>query len=436
VSLIAEVVDVVQASDLTRLDGCHLDLPLTGHQPEPGRLSVSGWVLGANSPVVATEVHHREAVVARSASLGERRDVAEVFPGHPGADRAGFHLTVAGIWNEPIDLQVVAVLADRSRCHIGSIRVRAGSTGENTPLVSVVIPCYGQAHFLPDAITSVLSQTYPNVEVIVVDDGSPDNVAAVVAQYPGVRCVRQDNRGLPGARNSGLRESTGDFLVFLDADDRLLPAALRAGLDWFDQCPGCGLVSGCFRVIDSEGRLWFVPEQPRIPDDHYRALLGNNFITVPATCMYRRLVLDEVGGFDETFRGSADYELYLRIARSFPLHLHDTPVADYRRGAHNMSINSQLMFSDVMRVARRQRRYVSGRKKLRLAYIEGLAHWRRSYGSSMIEQIDAALAVRDRRRAIRGIVTLVQYDLKSPPRLVRHILKRKLLRPAKAHVTR
>ena len=81
------------------------------------------------------------------------------------------------------------------------------STG---PLASVVIPCYKQAHFLPQAIESALSQTHRPVEVIVVDDGSPDNTAAVVARYPQVRYLRQENRGLGGARNSGFRISNGE----------------------------------------------------------------------------------------------------------------------------------------------------------------------------------------------------------------------------------
>src|SRR5215212_9690625 len=93
------------------------------------------------------------------------------------------------------------------------------------PLVSVVIPCYNQAHFLSEAIESVLAQTHPNFEIIVVDDGSTDNTSEVAARYPGVRHIRQDNQGLAAARNTGLRESKGTCLVFLDADDRLLPNA-------------------------------------------------------------------------------------------------------------------------------------------------------------------------------------------------------------------
>src|SRR4029450_1113854 len=98
------------------------------------------------------------------------------------------------------------------------------------PKVSVVIPCYRQAHFLTEAIASALRQSYSNLEIIVVDDGSPDNTEEVVRRFPGVRYIRQRNQGLAAARNAGVRASTGDFVIFLDADDRLVPGAVTSGM--------------------------------------------------------------------------------------------------------------------------------------------------------------------------------------------------------------
>src|SRR5918993_1194548 len=98
------------------------------------------------------------------------------------------------------------------------------------PLVSVIIPCYNQAHFLPEAIDSVLNQTYPNYEIIVIDDGSTDDATGVARRYDNVRCIRQDNQGLPASRNIGFQESRGSYLLFLDSDDRLLPNALQVGV--------------------------------------------------------------------------------------------------------------------------------------------------------------------------------------------------------------
>src|ERR671911_2120937 len=113
-------------------------------------------------------------------------------------------------------------------------------------LVSVVIPCYNQAHFLGEAIESVLAQSYPRFEIIVVDDGSTDDTSKVAARYPGVRYVYQNNQGVSAARNSGLARSEGEYVVFLDADDRLLPEALETGLKCLEARPECAFVSGYF----------------------------------------------------------------------------------------------------------------------------------------------------------------------------------------------
>src|SRR5215212_4087832 len=122
--------------------------------------------------------------------------------------------------------------------------------------VSVVIPCYNQAHFLPEAIESVLSQSYEEFEVLVVDDGSKDETAQVASQYvstdPRVRVIRQENRGLAGARNRGLAEAQGEYVVFLDSDDRLLKEALEVGVRELASHPECAFVSGrcTFRAAD------------------------------------------------------------------------------------------------------------------------------------------------------------------------------------------
>src|ERR687889_2943029 len=136
--------------------------------------------------------------------------------------------------------------------------VRRGSRGpqggqDAVPLVSVVIPCYNQAHFLGEAIESVLAQSYPNFEIIVVDDGSMDDTSEVAGSYPKVRLVRQENQGPSGARNAGLARSEGEYVVCLDADDRLLPEALKTGLKHLEAHPECAFVHGHYRHITVEG---------------------------------------------------------------------------------------------------------------------------------------------------------------------------------------
>src|SRR5262245_14329418 len=98
------------------------------------------------------------------------------------------------------------------------------------PLVTVVIPCYNQAHFLGAALNSISSQTYRAIETIVVDDGSTDDSGSV-ARAHGVRVLPQANQGVSAARNAGLRAASGDFVVFLDADDELMSHAVQSGVD-------------------------------------------------------------------------------------------------------------------------------------------------------------------------------------------------------------
>src|SRR2546430_6174963 len=120
-------------------------------------------------------------------------------------------------------------------------------------LVSVIIPCYNQAHFLHEAIQSALAQTYSHREIFIVDDGSTDNTAEITAGFGGVRYICQENSGVSTARNKALKESRGEYLVFLDADDRLLPEALVIGVDWLGQHPQCGFASGPSRFLTPGG---------------------------------------------------------------------------------------------------------------------------------------------------------------------------------------
>src|SRR5829696_1766997 len=139
-------------------------------------------------------------------------------------------------------------------------------------LVSVVIPCYNQAHYLGEAIESVLAQSYPYIEIVVIDDGSTDNTSKVAGSYSGVCCIRQDNQGLSAARNTGLRHSEGEYVVFLDADDRLLPEALQAGIECLQTNPECAVTFGHYRLIASDGSFLKQRRQPVVGKDSYAAL--------------------------------------------------------------------------------------------------------------------------------------------------------------------
>ena len=256
------------------------------------------------------------------------------------------------------------------------------------PRVSVIIPCYAQAHFLGEALDSVLAQRLPAHEIIVVDDGSPDRVGDVVARYPGVRLVAQENRGLSGARNRGLEESSGEFVVCLDADDRLLPNALEAGARALEAHPDCAFVWGGRRLIDAAGQP--LPGKVLLVNGkaHYDRLLLENVIGPPVGVMFRRSVLRELGGFSEQQRYGEDYELYLRVTQRHPTWCHRELIAEYRVHDANMSRNRREMLAGVLRALELQEEFVAGDPARRRTLAKGRRRaWLREDGSFRLDEL-------------------------------------------------
>ena len=203
---------------------------------------------------------------------------------------------------------------------------------EGPELISVVIPCYNQAQFLGEAIESVLAQTYLPVEIVVVDDGSTDDPEKVAGRYPGVSFVRQANRGPAAARNTGLNKSTGSYLLFLDADDRLLPHGLEISERCLRNSP-YAFVSGHCAYILEDGSPLSTPPQPVVERDHYLELLRKNYIWAGSTVLHRRVSLEAVDGYDPSpaLKGAEDLDLYLRIARVSPVFCHGALISEYRQ---------------------------------------------------------------------------------------------------------
>jgi hypothetical protein len=247
-------------------------------------------------------------------------------------------------------------------------------------LVSVVIPCYNHAQFLDQAIESVLAQSYSNFEISVVDDGSTDNTAEVVKGYSPVRYVYQKNAGRSNARNTGLEQSRGEFLVFLDADDRLLPHALETGVCCMHEHPECAFVSGHCHTIDSSGAILPSPKQLRVDHEHYLQLLrGGNYIWCPATVLYQRHIFDFVHGFNPAVIPVEDYELYLRITRNFPVHCHSEVIAEYRQHSSNTSRDVATMNRAALATHSAQWAFVKANSSYREAYDAGTQFWQNDY---------------------------------------------------------
>jgi glycosyltransferase involved in cell wall biosynthesis len=277
------------------------------------------------------------------------------------------------------------------------------------PEVTVVITCHNHGRFLRDAVDSVSRQTFRDFEVIVVDDGSTDDTPAVAPALPEIRYIRQEQAGLSAARNTGWRASRGRYVAFLDADDRLLPEALRVGTTCSESNPDAALVSGHYVVIDAAGAQVSHRYRPCVAADHYQALLRSNYIGMHAAVLYRRETLERHGGFDPSLPAAEDYDLYLRVARQEPIVCHPEVVAEYRWHGANMSLDSGLMLSATLRVLARQRRHVRGNPALVQAYHEGVAFWRRLFGEPLLDEVGTRMRARAWKRTACLLDVALQY---------------------------
>jgi glycosyltransferase involved in cell wall biosynthesis len=209
------------------------------------------------------------------------------------------------------------------------------------PSVSIVITTYNQAAFIEATVRSALAQTYPRCEVIVVDDGSSDETPERLATFGStIRYIRQDNRGVAGSRNTGIRQATGELLAFLDGDDIWEPGKIAAQVAAYQAHPRSGLIAVDTREFTGprtirSGGLSKKPFLQRDGGDivtgrFYRELLQGNFISTTSQVMIPAHVLRTVGLSDERFRVGSDYDLYLRIASAHDLTFVKRVLANWR----------------------------------------------------------------------------------------------------------
>lgn len=233
--------------------------------------------------------------------------------------------------------------------------------------VSVIIPTYNRASWLPETVSTILDQTQPPLEVLIVDDGSTDDTAAVCSTFPDtVRYIRQQNAGVSAARNRGIREARGEWIAFADSDDPWELTKLEVQIKVMEALPQTGWsITGC-TVIDLEGRMapgaqsWrrvFAAFQGGDidPDQHFVNWLKKTTITVgsrkhsvywgdafgllflgnvvlPSSVLMHKELANRVGGFDEQFRLAEETEFFHRVAAVAPLAVVMSPLARYRIG--------------------------------------------------------------------------------------------------------
>ena len=194
------------------------------------------------------------------------------------------------------------------------------SKGQQSPLVSVIIPAFNVAVFIVQSVNSALKQTFSDIEVIVVDDGSTDGTGKAVENISDrrLRIIKKLNGGCASARNAGLRAAEGKFISFLDGDDFWLVDKLERELAFFEKHPDADLVFSLSRIVDEAGHnlglLNPVPHRAYSFED----LLIENPVANGSAAIFRRQALELAGPFDESLAASSDYDMWLRIVRLRP----------------------------------------------------------------------------------------------------------------------
>jgi len=251
--------------------------------------------------------------------------------------------------------------------------------------VSLIIPCYNGESFVRESLDCALGQTWPNVEVVVVDDGSTDRSAEILREYGDrVRVVNQVNRGLPAARNSGIHISRGEFLCFLDVDDYLSPQFAQTMAEAL-MSSGAAVAYCGWQNIGARGRS----NDPYVPPDYEAGNKLESFLCSASpwpvhAAMVRAEVLRETGGFNESLPTCEDYEFWLRVALTRPIVRVPQVMAFYRHhGQAQMSSNRwrQARYTWLIKrdFIRRSPQLVAGISKHRLRELVDGALYKRGF---------------------------------------------------------
>ena len=228
------------------------------------------------------------------------------------------------------------------------------------PRVSVIIPAFQSESRIVNTLTRLGRQSFSDFEIVVVDDGSTDETAAVVRRMMTgdrrIRLVQQANQGISGARNCGIEGSQGDVLAFLDDDDLWHPRKLELQLARLDAVPGAALVSCYSALIHPDGRLlgWRFGGAPE--GDVYREMLEWDMVSGGSVALVRRRPFEEVGGFDATIPDREDWDLWIRLARRHALTSVPRVLVGYTRRPGSISMSYDRMVDGGRTVLAKARR--------------------------------------------------------------------------------
>ncbi|HUU43234.1 MAG TPA: glycosyltransferase, partial [Planctomycetota bacterium] len=296
---------------------------------------------------------------------------------------------------------------------IAEREAKSGRTpGTREPLVSVVMPAYNTGRFIAQAIRSVLRQTWTHWELIVIDDGSTDDTAAVVATFsdPRIRCISRENTGLSAARNEGIRRARGEYIAFLDSDDLWFPEKLAAQAKILEEDPEAGLTYSNYWFVDEDGVRTGAPRFSfaRLADGWcLEKLLVRNAVLGPTTVVLRRSVLDRVGLFHTDLRASEDWDMWRRVAVHCKFRYLPRALGAYRirrgslTGRHDLMGRCERMVMDRAFADPEVKQRIPADRRRRLRRRADAVHFY-NIGSRQLRAGDVAQAVRSFMRSMRA----------------------------------
>jgi glycosyltransferase involved in cell wall biosynthesis len=270
--------------------------------------------------------------------------------------------------------------------------------------ISVLIPCYNQGHFLRETVESVLAQTYPHVEIVVVNDGSTDGTAAVAASFGDrIRCITKSNGGLSAARNTGILAAHGEFVHFLDSDDMIRPDFLQRVADAIARRPECHVFNSSWEDRTPDGELLERKQARFFPRDVFHALLASVDAGPPCCYTIRKSALANVGLFDVHLKSQEDLDMWLRLAAAG---YEFVPVADafaiYRVYPGSMSRNFEVMYRNGLAVLKKCRSYHRGCRDCASAARQGTRRQRMNcFGRALKHDLLACAAAGQWRAGFR-----------------------------------
>ncbi|MDD2499240.1 MAG: glycosyltransferase [Geobacter sp.] len=292
-------------------------------------------------------------------------------------------------------------------------------------LVSVIIPVFNRAHLVGKTIASVLAQTYKQIEIIAVNDGSTDGSLGILTAYADhfpdkVRVIDQKNTGQVRARNVGIQHARGEFIAFLDSDDTWIREKLAFQIPLFK--PGVGLVYCGIHEVDQDNRIIrTVPCETGLRGDIYHQLLIRNRMT-GGSVVVSRTALEHVGLFDESLQAAENWDLWIRIAQNFKVNYVNQPLVQYLKHPGNMSSNSDRMSQSAWTLLQKHLPSSAARGELRQT-------WKQAYANFHYNQAVMYFSAGKYRLARSSFIACWRYRLlyrDSAVRMVRSLMGRNL----------